>query len=115
MTVEPETTRQQGNQPCERSAGVTERSERPSPDAREVVAYALKWMRWGGGEAEDIFVHFGVDPPRFFLRVRKLLSTPASRIVTPEDKAELRRICAVRLNPTRSDLPLGGATERDGT
>jgi hypothetical protein len=90
-----------------------ERSERPSSDAREVVAYALKWMRWGGGEAEDIFVHFGVDPPRFFLRVRKLLSTPASRILTPEEKAELRRICAVRLNPTRSGVPLGGAAERD--
>jgi hypothetical protein len=68
--------------------------------AQETLTFALKWRHWGGGEDEEIFIHFGVDSFRYFQRVRKLLSTPAARYLSPEEKAHLREICACR---SRSD------------
>jgi hypothetical protein len=65
---------------------------------REILTFALQWRHWGGGDAEDIFVHFGLSPTRYFLRVRRLLSTPAARNLSPDEKADLRRLCAIRVN-----------------
>lgn len=66
--------------------------------ARETLAFAMQWRHWGGGQAEDIFVQFGLTTHEFFQRVRKLLSTPAAAGMSIDDKAHLRQICATRLN-----------------
>ena len=58
----------------------------------------MRWRHWGGGYDEDIFVHFGLHPRQYFLRVKKLLSTPAAADLSPEEVAHLRRICSMRLH-----------------
>ena len=67
-------------------------------DAQEALAFAMKWRHWGGGDDEDIFVQFGLNTCQYFLRVRKLLSTPAAAALSPDEKAHLRQICFTRLH-----------------
>ena len=61
----------------------------------------MKWRHWGGGDDEDIFVQFGLNTCQYFLRVRKLLSTPAAAALSPDEKAHLRQICFTRLDHCR--------------
>jgi len=75
----------------------TDVREHRTRDAHEALAFVLKWRYWGGGEDEDIFVHFGLDTCQYFQRVRKLLSTPAAAGLSADEKADLRRICSTRL------------------
>lgn len=42
-------------------------------DEREVLDFARRWYPYGGGEADDILVTFGIDDTVFFTRVIKLL------------------------------------------
>ncbi|RYF53493.1 MAG: DUF3263 domain-containing protein [Comamonadaceae bacterium] len=83
---------------------VAQRKQQKS-EAREALAFALKWMPWDGGADEDIFVHFSLTPLHYFLRIKKLLSTPAAANLSPVEKAELRRICSARLHRDRSHIP----------
>lgn len=73
-------------------------SEHSPSDAQEALAFAMKWRHWGGGDDEDIFVQFGLNTCQYFLRVRKLLSTPAAAALSPDEKAHLRQICFTRLH-----------------
>jgi hypothetical protein len=56
----------------------------------------------GGGADEGILVHFGLTPRHYFLRDKKILSTPATTSLSPEEKDELRQNCSARLHRERS-------------
>ena len=63
-----------------------------------MLAFALQWMPYGGGDAEDIMVAFGIPPETYFRRLRHLLAEQGqltdldARIVDA-----LLRVCRVRL------------------
>ncbi len=48
-----------------------------TPNERDrMLAFALQWMPYGGGDAEDIMVAFGIPPETYFRRLRHLLAEP---------------------------------------
>ncbi|OAK53854.1 hypothetical protein A3K89_21880 [Rhodococcoides kyotonense] len=42
-----------------------------------MVDFALRWLPYGGGHAEDIIVGFGLSPREFFTRLDAALRGPA--------------------------------------
>lgn len=44
--------------------------------AEAMMAFARRWAPYGGGEAAEIWLHFGVSERVFFLRLAHLLDTP---------------------------------------
>lgn len=39
-----------------------------------MLTFAVQWMPYGGGDAEDIMVAFGIPPETYFRRLRYLLA-----------------------------------------
>ena len=57
----------------------------------------MKWRHWGGGDDEDIYVHFGITAREYYLRVRRLLNSLAARDLSFEERSQLIAICDKRL------------------
>jgi hypothetical protein len=64
-----------------------------------MVAFALRWAPFGGGDADEILTEFGLTERVFFLRLRHLLVDPASHGLDEVTAERLQRICADRLRP----------------
>ena len=61
--------------------------------AREALEYALKWRHWGGGDDEDIFVHFGISSHEYYVRISALLNTRAVWNLSFEERSQLSAVC----------------------
>ncbi|MFC9767135.1 hypothetical protein [Rhodococcus jostii] len=59
-----------------------------SPSDRALVAFAIEWAPYGGADAEDLFVKFGVQRNRF-LHLLQAAMTPR-----PSDLGHLRNLKA---------------------
>lgn len=63
-----------------------------------MVDFALRWLPYGGGPAEDIIVGFGLSPREFFARLDSLLRGPACpQHLDPRTVAALQKMCSRRL------------------
>lgn len=74
----------------------------PTPDTPyerdRMLAFALQWMPYGGGDAEDIMVSFGIPPETYFRRLRHLLAEPGQLTGLDARTVDaLLRVCRVRL------------------
>lgn len=49
-------------------------TENSSLDDILILEYAFRWYRYGGGDAEDIMVEFGMDDHAFYARVIEILA-----------------------------------------
>lgn len=70
-----------------------------TPNERDrMLAFALQWMPYGGGDAEDIMVAFGIPPETYFRRLRHLLAEPGqlTGLDSPTVDA-LLRVCRGRI------------------
>jgi hypothetical protein len=90
--------------------GPPRRTSTPNPigsDARqadwwnerhELVAFALRWAPFGGGNAEDILVTFGLTEETYFRRLRVILDGPTMAGLDATVWERLRQVCAHRLS-----------------
>ncbi|RRQ25292.1 hypothetical protein DK926_24250 [Rhodococcus sp. Eu-32] len=63
-----------------------------------IIDFALRWLPYGGGPAEDIVVGFGISPREFFARLDTLLRGPARPPhLDRAAVAALLRMCSRRL------------------
>ncbi len=64
-----------------------------------MLDFAVRWMPYGGGEAEDIMVTFGMSPETYFRRLEHVLTHPAqpTGLDAPSVQA-LHRVCRHRLD-----------------
>lgn len=44
-------------------------------DADQILAFAIRWAPFGGGDPYDIYSNFGIDESVFFTRIIDVLST----------------------------------------
>lgn len=70
-----------------------------SDRASELVEFAVTWRHWGGGEASDIFVQFGISAQEYFERLESILAE-GHYSNDPQLRVELIKLCRMRL---RSD------------
>lgn len=66
------------------------------PQPSEAVAFALRWMRCGGGSTVDIEIGFGCSPFQFFAALDRVLQTPPAPL-HPEVVVALRAIARRRM------------------
>lgn len=72
-------------------------SENPR-DRERMLAFALEWMPYGGGDAEDIMVTFGITPDVYFHRLQQLLTDSAQSVEADmQTVAALLDVCRRRL------------------
>ncbi|MGW0040125.1 DUF3263 domain-containing protein [Rhodococcus sp. NPDC003348] len=64
-----------------------------------MLAHALKWRHWNGGDDEDIFVEFGVSAQQYYHRVRRMLTDPRGHSLEPSLVVELMTLCNNRITP----------------
>lgn len=63
-----------------------------------MLEFAVRWHPYGGGEAGDILVEFGLSGRDFFTRLSTLLSTRSLAAgLDPDTLAALRATCRRRL------------------
>lgn len=62
-------------------------------DEQSMIDYALLWIHWGGGSAEEIFLRFGLVSSEYFKQLENLL--PKANLNSPVTR-ELTRICRTR-------------------
>lgn len=53
--------------------GMVPTSQKPGEGER-MLAFAAQWLPYGGGDAEDIMVTFGMAPDRYFRRLMQLVT-----------------------------------------
>jgi hypothetical protein len=83
-----------------------------SRDDRAMLAFATKWLPYGGGD-EHIFPEFGLPPRVFYRRVLALVTTTLVNDVDFETRTHLRDFCSLKLshtNPSKRDTAPGGFT-----
>jgi hypothetical protein len=70
-----------------------------TPHERDrMLAFAVQWMPYGGGDAEDIMVAFGIPPETYFRRLRHLLADPARPVDLDSRTTDaLLHVCRRRL------------------
>ncbi|MCK0089235.1 hypothetical protein MWU77_00380 [Rhodococcus sp. F64268] len=44
-------------------------------ESAEILEFAVKWLPFGGGSDEDIFVRFGIGPEEYFSRLIEAINT----------------------------------------
>ncbi|NMO01832.1 hypothetical protein HH308_11480 [Gordonia sp. TBRC 11910] len=74
-----------------------------------MLTFALGWASYGGGDAEDIRMHFGVTEPTFLLGLRYLLSSPPTPGIDELTWARLRCFCERRLTAVPAPTAQGCA------
>ena len=69
-----------------------------SRERDRMLAFALQWMPYGGGDAEDIMVAFGIPPETYFRRQRQVLAD-SGQVTGLDDRTvdALLRVCRGRL------------------
>ncbi|WP_099383126.1 hypothetical protein [Williamsia muralis] len=78
---------------------------RLSVDQLRIVDFAVRWHRYGGGGAEDIFVDFGLSESDYFIRLETLLS--ARSLATGLDSktiADMRDVCRQRIDAADTSI-----------
>ena len=69
------------------------------PEQYRMLDFALRWVDFGGGPAEDIFVEFGVSDKVFYQRVGSLISQ--RRVLESDSLREnLLQVCRGRVAAT---------------
>jgi Protein of unknown function (DUF3263) len=61
------------------------------PDDRHLLVFAIRWMPYGGGPADEIFIQFGMTPQRFYERLQEVIERHWSRI-HPATRSQLVRV-----------------------
>lgn len=64
----------------------------------EILAFARKWLPFGGGTSGDILVEFGMTPGHYLSRLDASLRGPAAENLEPEEHQALNRFVAVRMS-----------------
>lgn len=83
-------------------------------DLQRLVDFAVRWYPYGGGHAEDIFVHFGLTEQQYFHRLAAIMSThPAATGLDPTTIAAITSVCTARLTPP-SARTAGARTQTRG-
>lgn len=79
---------------------------RDTPHERDrMLAFALQWMPYGGGDAEDIMVAFGIPPETYFRRLRHLLADPVQPVDLDARTVDaLLRVCRRRLEHSAASV-----------
>ena len=65
-----------------------------------LVGFAISWLPYGGGSAEDIFLEFGLTEHAYFERLLTLLKDGDLR-VSEAARHGLGSVCVRRLRATR--------------
>ncbi|WP_338888736.1 DUF3263 domain-containing protein [Rhodococcus sovatensis] len=81
----------------------------PTPDTlRErdrMLAFAVQWMPYGGGDDEDIMIAFGIPSETYFRRLRHLLAGPGRPVDLDAQTVEaLLRLCRGRLEHSAASV-----------
>ena len=76
---------------------------RPKQDAQDqerILAFATRWLPYGGGTAEDIMVTFGTTSDIYFRRLQALLEDTERPVdLDRNTTAALLRMCRRRQQP----------------
>ncbi|MDN4521855.1 hypothetical protein NWT09_28245 [Mycolicibacterium sp. jd] len=65
---------------------------------QDMVEFVIRWRRYGGGCAADIFEEFGLSEAEFFRRVFVLVTAPSVDLVIDRVVlSQIRRTCLTRL------------------
>ncbi|MFE5700324.1 DUF3263 domain-containing protein [Rhodococcus koreensis] len=67
-------------------------SEPLSGYERELLAFTLRWLPYGGGD-EFILPHFGIGPSLFYRRVLAALRPVRDHRLSPEERGRLTDFC----------------------
>lgn len=88
-----------------------ERGESDVPaEVNRMMNFACRWAPFGGGNAEDIFMTFGVSSRRYFLRVQQIITTHPEVVTDPIMRRRIVAVCAHRLaNPDPTGRPASQA------
>lgn len=70
----------------------------------DIIAFAVRWRHWGGGDSSDIFVEFGISQDQYFRRLARILGSVRARELSPDVREELWAICRAR-RPERAVQP----------
>ncbi|MDV8022198.1 hypothetical protein [Rhodococcus sp. IEGM 1330] len=80
-----------------------------SVDRERMLAFALRWLPYGGGQAEDIMVTFGIAAETYFLRLRTMLADADLHAeLDQRTVGALSDVCRRRLHPmaiSRDQVP----------
>lgn len=61
-------------------------------DDRAMLNLALRWAPYGKVPISEIWVTFGMSPARFHAFLKRILDTPASSELSPEQRRSLERL-----------------------
>ncbi|MFT4398411.1 DUF3263 domain-containing protein [Gordonia lacunae] len=62
-----------------------------------MLAFAMHWAPYGGGDPEDIWITFGISARTYFLRLQALLNQALPAGVDDDTWRRLQQLCADRL------------------
>ncbi len=66
-----------------------------SHDAADVVAFAQRWYRYGGGDPTDIMIEFGLSERDYFVRLRDALADYEG--LDPQTAGDIAQVVTRRL------------------
>ncbi|MGW4126345.1 DUF3263 domain-containing protein [Nocardia sp. NPDC004711] len=65
-------------------------------DQREILAFAMKWLPFGGGD-EDILPQFGIKPENFYRRLSIIIESRSCGEMDLATRNRLRELCRRKL------------------
>lgn len=65
-------------------------------ESARMVAFALQWLPYGGGSAEDIMVEFGMAPREYFTRLGDIVADQQSALEF-DTRTALCKVCRDRV------------------
>ncbi|MGV8874494.1 MAG: DUF3263 domain-containing protein [Rhodococcus sp. (in: high G+C Gram-positive bacteria)] len=75
-----------------------EKTVRELSERERMLAFAVKWMPYGGGPSAEILVDFGIAPRTYFTTLRDLLEDSDSLIELERSRIDsLREVCRRRI------------------
>lgn len=80
-----------------------------TPDDREMIAYALRWLPFGSGD-EYIFPQFGITPAVFYHRIVLLIVTGSINFIDEDICDELGIFCKRRIARLREESRIASLT-----
>jgi len=77
-------------------------------DGDDMLAFALRWLPFGGGDPEDIWIAFGLSERVYFHRLQMLLDGEPPPGIDDSTWLRMKRSCSERLiastRPPATDL-----------
>lgn len=74
---------------------------RDALERERMLVFAIRWLPYDGGPAEDIMVNFGIAPRTYFSRLIDLLTDPDRPVELDwATSVALREVCRRRLGLT---------------